>query len=387
MHDQQPGHDRSPDISRRALLKRAGVGAGALAAGPLLLSACGDDEKTTSTAAPGASGESAELKALLDAVESKRVIIANYGGTTEAAREKAFWEPFTERTGVRVVGTDLPGNMGDDQLSGKIPVKWDAYHGSPGQMLAATKVSGKEAPRVPDFAQEDLLPEEFRPYFFQTFFVGYVPAMLPGTFSGEQPKTWADFFDTKKFPGKRAWPGAEYRNVGTFEAALMADGVAPDELYPLDLERAAAKMKPLIKDALIYQQFPQAQSFLTSKSVSMSFAGNGLWKGLQDKGVKLEILWDMAPIVQPNGMSILPDSPNADAVQALAGFCAQPERQAEFARLTSYGPPSEAAFEVLTEAETAELPNAPGRAHAVADEKYYGENDPLLADWNKKIFS
>ena len=71
--------------------------------------------------------------------------------------------------------------------------------------------------------------------------LGYVPGVIEGTFSGTQPVTWADFFDTKKFPGKRAWP-AEYFTGGTMEAALLADGVAPDEIYPIDYERATAKI-------------------------------------------------------------------------------------------------------------------------------------------------
>jgi putative spermidine/putrescine transport system substrate-binding protein len=42
------------------------------------------------------------------------------------------------------------------------------------------------------------------------------------------PTSWADFWDTKKFPGKRGLrKGAKY----TLEFALMADGVAPKDVY------------------------------------------------------------------------------------------------------------------------------------------------------------
>ena len=54
--------------------------------------------------------------------------------------------------------------------------------------------------------------------------------------AGNVPAGWADYFDTTKFPGKRgAW---DYSEGGMFEFALMADGVAPKDLYPLDLARA-----------------------------------------------------------------------------------------------------------------------------------------------------
>ena len=58
--------------------------------------------------------------------------------------------------------------------------------------------------------------------------------------AGQVPEGWADFFDTAKFPGKRGfW---DYSAGGIFEFALLADGVAPADLYPLDLERATAKL-------------------------------------------------------------------------------------------------------------------------------------------------
>src|SRR5690606_12430420 len=58
-------------------------------------------------------------------------------------------------------------------------------------------------------------------------------------YSDQQPQSWADFWDVEKFPGKRcmpAWP----RFV--MEAALMADGVPKDQIYPIDMDRALKKI-------------------------------------------------------------------------------------------------------------------------------------------------
>jgi putative spermidine/putrescine transport system substrate-binding protein len=384
------GNDRQhDDLTRRALLKRAGL-AGSLLAMPSLLAACGDDEgEGGGTSAPTSSapaGESPELTKLLDGIKSKQVIIGNYGGTTEDARRAAFWDPFTERTGVKVVPADIPGNLGNQMLAGEVPAKWDAFHGSPSESLTARLNGKKELPKVPQIAYEDLLPAEYQPYAWQSFFVGYVPAVLPGTFTGEQPQTWADFFDTKKFPGKRSWP-AKFYTSGTHEAALLADGVAPDEMYPLDIERAHAKIESLLDDLVVYEEFPQAQSFLTSKTVSISYGPNGLWKGLMDKNVELEVLWSMTPVLQPNSMCIMPDAPDLDAVMALAAYCNDPDRQAKFALQTSYGPPSEAAFEKMSEADRQTLPNAPGREVVNPDIQWLAENEPKLLESNNQLFS
>lgn len=382
----EPGGDLLGDgVTRRSLLKLGGVGAGALLL-PGVLAACGGGSgDETGSAASGE--ESAELKRMLDGIESKQVIVASYGGDTEEVRKKVFWEPFTARTGVQVVQADA-GSLAVPMLMGEIATKWDAVHGSITESYAAQLSGKKKLPTTPEIAWEDLvLPKKFQPYMWQSFFLAYVPAAVKGTFTDAQPASWADFFDTKKFPGKRAWP-AEYFTGGTFEAALMADGVSPDEMYPLDYERATAKIASIFDDLVIYTEYAQAQSFLTSKTASMSYAPNGLWHELEDKGIELDVVWDATPILDTNGMNILPEPPNPDAVEALAAFCNQPELQAEFAQMTNYGPPTEAAFDELSEEEVEMLPNAPGRSNVLHDDPIYlAKNQAKIEEENVRVFS
>jgi putative spermidine/putrescine transport system substrate-binding protein len=380
---------RSGGLSRRSLMKRAGLGAGAVLI-PTFISACGSDDggssTSTSTASAGATPESAELKALLDGIKSKQVVIGSYGGTTEDARKKAYWDPFTERTGVKVIVADIPGNVGNDMLAGKVPAKWDAFHGSPNEFLTAKALYKGEMPSVPEIAYEDLIPEKFRPYSFASFYVAYVPAVLKGTFPDGNPASWADFYDFEKFPGKRSWPGASY-TPGTRESALMADGVAPKDVYPFDMARAVKKIEDSFDNFRPYDQFPQTGQFVTSKTVSVGFGPNGIWKGLQDKGVDLEILWDCTPILQPNTMNVMPKAPNLDAVQALAAFCKQPDRAAEFFQMTNYGPTTQAAFDAMPKDVVAGLPNAPGRTALTADVEYLAKVEGEILQQNKEIFS
>jgi putative spermidine/putrescine transport system substrate-binding protein len=373
-------------------MKRAGLGAGAIMI-PTFITACGSDDGgssstsgSTSTAAAGATAESPELKALLDGIKSKQVVIGSYGGTTEDARKKAYWDPFTKRTGVKVIVADIPGNLGNDMLAGKVPAKWDAFHGSPNEFLSAQAIYKGEMPKVPEAAYEDLIPAKFQPYSWGSFFVAYVPAVLKGTFPEGNPKSWADFYDFEKFPGKRSWPGASY-TPGTRESALMADGVAPEDVYPFDMPRALKKIEASFENFRPYDQFPQTGQFVTSKTVSVGFGPNGIWKGLQDKGVELEILWDCTPILQPNTMNIMPEAPHMDAVQALAAFCKQPDRAAEFFTMTNYGPTTQAAFDSMDKAVVQGLPNAPGRTSLTADVEYLAKVENEMLQQNKQIFS
>ena len=360
-------------ISRRKLLQLGAIGAGALSL-PGILAACGGGDGTTSGGGGGGeTSESPELKKLLDNIESKQVIIGNYGGDTEEVRKKVFWEPFEARTGVQVISADA-GALAVPMLLGEIPTKWDAVHGSLVESYSAQLYGKKKLPMTPKTAWEDLiLPKKFQPYIWQSFFLAYVPAALEGTFDTE-PSSWADFFDTKKFPGKRAWP-ASYFTGPQLEAALFADGVDASEMYPLDLERGQRKIESIANDLVIYTEYPQAQAFLTSKTVSMSFAPNGLFHELEEKGVAVSVAWEVTPILEANGMNIMPEPPNEDAVMALAGFCNQPKLQAEFATMTNYGPPTKEAFEELTEEQVEKLPNAPNRTNVFhTDAVYFAEN-------------
>jgi putative spermidine/putrescine transport system substrate-binding protein len=379
-------------LSRRKLLKLGGMGAGALAL-PAILAACGGGGSSSSstggssTEGGGEAAENPELTKMIEAITSKQVIIGNYGGDTEEARKKVFWTPFEERTGVQVISADA-GSLAVPMIMGEIPTKWDAVHGSVQESYAAQLHGKKELPKLPKICWEDLVePKKMQPYMWQSFFLGYVPACIEGTFSGTQPATWADFFDTKKFPGKRAWP-AEYFTGGVFEAALLADGVPPSEVYPFDYERATAKIASIFDDLVIYTEYAQSQSFLTSKTASMSFAPNGLFKELENKGVSMQILWDAPAILDTNGMNILPEAPNLDAVEALAAFCNQPKLQAEFAQITNYGPPTKEAFEALSTEEAEALPNAPGRKNKFYDNPIYNaEHQPETEEENVRLFS
>jgi putative spermidine/putrescine transport system substrate-binding protein len=376
------------ELDRRAFLGRAGLGVGALAL-PALISACGDDD--SSPAAGGGSSTSTSaaspgIEKLLDGVTSKQIVIAGYGGTTQEARSEVFVKPFAERVGVRPIEPMVEGSLGDDMILGTTKAKWDMSHTSNWFALYALKNGKKTLPKLdPAVPREDLTPPDEAEYTFQTFVIAYVAGHLPDTFEGGGPKSWADVFDTKKFPGKRIVPGPGF-NEGVAEPALLADGVAPDDLYPLDFERAQAKIASIWDDLVFYTEYPQMQTLLTSKSGSIAIGPNGLIQGLVNKGVDVTIAWDAVPILAPNCFLINPDAPNMDAAQAYAAWCSDPKRIAEFCKRTNYGPGFEAAFDEMDDATKAKLPNAPGRKTAKYDSAYFVDNYDKLVSFNKKLF-
>jgi putative spermidine/putrescine transport system substrate-binding protein len=105
-------------------------------------------------------------------------------------------------------------------------------------------------------------------------------------FPGGGPKSWADFWDVKRFPGNRSLYN---RSFTAMSYALLADGVAPDKLYPMDMDRAFRKLgeiKPHIK--VWWTQANQSQQLIRDGEVDMIAMWNARANELAEQGVPLE---------------------------------------------------------------------------------------------------
>lgn len=340
----------------------------ATAATALLLTGCasgaGAEDEPTEGAGPELSGQ---------------VVWADWGGPTHEAYREVFFEPFTADTGVEVVDAIIAAAVQNQMFEGG-----DGDYDT--MMTGLSEVvlySENLLPMPDDIPRTDQLPADIAEFTIATPIIGYAQGYLSETFPDGGPQTWADFWDTEKFPGKRAVPG-EYNDF-MFEAALIADGVAPEDLYPLDLDRAIAKLNELKPDMVFYTEYPQVQQLLASGGASIAFAPNGQFAALARGGVDVTVSWDQA-FVEANPFVVPAKASNPDAVFALARVLADPELQAEFARRTNYGPWNSAAFDFLSDEEAAALPNAPQNTDVVwadseARAEVYVEMADLYMDW------
>jgi putative spermidine/putrescine transport system substrate-binding protein len=345
--------------TRRQMMRRLGA-TGAVLALPNLLAACGGgDEKAASggaTATPAAGGR--------PEIKSKTVIFADYGGAESEQHKKVFFDPFLKETGIRVTTvTDDPAKFAI-MSQRKRPI-WDIAELDGFQVIQLfNKGLLVESPEW--VAKCDLVPEKYRSHapglYAYSLQIGY----RNETFSGGGPESWADFFDLKKFPGKRAIPNFYY---GVAEAALLADGVSKDALYPLDFDRAFAKLDELKGHVLYTESYGEGAQFVQSGSVAMAMLPNGRLGDLINKGEKVTQVWNEAILFPWGACGIPQGAPHLDAAFALADWMAKPEPQAEYARRLGYGPSVSKAFEFLTDDELKMVPNSPDnqKIAAVAD--------------------
>ena len=86
-----------------------------------------------------------------------------------------------------------------------------------------------------------------------------VPVVKDFTAKVKEKPSLADFFDFKKYPGKRLM---RKDSQAMYELALMADGVPKDKLYPLDAPRALKKIMAIKKDLLFWNSGAESQTLL-----------------------------------------------------------------------------------------------------------------------------
>lgn len=177
----------------------------------------------------------------------------------------------------------------------------------------------------------------------------------------DYPKSWADFWDVKKFPGPRA---LERQANKALPIALMADGMNPKDpkFYPLDVDRAFKKLneiKPHIKKW--YTQGGEQQQMIENEEVDLLLMWNGRAADtiLKNK-VNYEIVWNQAlytGILQ--GWAILSGAKNPDDAHKLLDFVGRAEPQAAFAKLIYYGPANLKAYDLLDPAFGRLMPSHP----------------------------
>jgi putative spermidine/putrescine transport system substrate-binding protein len=173
----------------------------------------------------------------LPTLAQSTLTVVNFGGANGDAQKKAYFEPY-------------------EKAGGKITAV--AYNGEQAKIKAMIEV---ESPDVVRGCDEGLFEKldwskignkaDFQKAAVHECGVGTFVWSTVMAYDGDKlktgPTTWADFWDVKKFPGKRGLrKGARYN----LEFALMADGVKPADVYKMlatkdGAERAFKKLTAL----------------------------------------------------------------------------------------------------------------------------------------------
>jgi putative spermidine/putrescine transport system substrate-binding protein len=339
------------DVSRRQFLTRLSLATGGALFAPSALAACGSSSGTSSTSSSGAP---TDVNAKWPKLAARQVVVAGFGGETYQTRQKDAFDPFAKLSGARVVQASWDYGKFVSMVASPNP-EWDMIDFD-GYSIAALIEQGTPPAKLADWVRRcDLVEEKYRDYAGGSYAYSVVlgwSTKLSGT-----PTGWADFFDTKKFPGKRAFPKSIY--AGTAELALLADGVPKDKIYPLDLDRALAKLDTIKSDLIFYDSYAQGQQYLAQGSASMIATANSRMIQLKNSGQQVDWTYSDAILYPWGGFAMPQHAPDADAANALIDYLSTPQAQATVAKKLYLGPVVSAALDLLTAEELAMQPSAP----------------------------
>jgi putative spermidine/putrescine transport system substrate-binding protein len=366
---------RSGGINRRDFLRMGGrLGAGAVLLGGSgsLLAACGDGGGAATGDAPAETTEAAGG----ERSGSGEIVIVTWGGAIQDAERQHVYEPFTRDTGIRHTIAGPPELARIKAMVDAGNVEWDVVIGGPGYPADL----GEEYFEPIDYSYFDdetlaQIPEEYRHEYSVGFYVfsthiGWNTDLLP-----QGLETWADFWDVAANPGGRtlAFGGGSNPQL---EVALLADGVAMEDLYPLDVDRAFAKMEE-IRPHIVqwWSSGAQPGQMLVNEEV----AAGSIWIGraitLGDEGAPVDFTFNQGSIA-PADWLIPKGTPNYDEAMQLIAYSLRKEVQAAVWGSYVEGPTNLAAFEDMDEEWARMLPTHPDNIDRmfVVDEFWWAEH-------------
>lgn len=301
---------------------------------------------------------------------------AGYGGDPQKVQAKAFFEPAMKELGISIL---------QDSHGGYAKIKAQVLSGSPSYDLVALGCA--EAARA---AKEGILEpldyslipnaHDLDPKLRATDYVGewtFSTVIAWNTKTVKTPpKTWAEFWDVKKFPGKRAL-SANPRQM--LEIALIADGVPADKLYPLDVDRAFKKLeeiKPFL--TLWWSSGAQSVQLLNDGEVDLLAIWSGRVQAAMEAGASANYtfnqgIFDVECFMVPKGAK------HKVSAMKVINVMLAPKNQATAASLIDYGPVNPKAYDtgIIPAERLKRLPSAPEnlKLQVLLDPAWYATDD------------
>jgi putative spermidine/putrescine transport system substrate-binding protein len=323
-------------------------------------------------AALGALGLAAVLPRGALAQARPEVVVVNFGGEAVPAFREAFQVPYVASGGKMVIDGSGPSNGKIKTMVQARNVTWDIADSGvagtgelgPAGLLEEIDYSIVDKTKVDgEFAYKYGVAN----YMF-SIVLAWNSKKIPGT------PNLADFFDVKKYPGRRM---LRRNNQAMLELALMADGVPANQLYPLDQERAFKKLATIKDHCLYWNSGAESQSLLRDGECVMGLLWNTRANLLKRDGAGIDFTYNQG-LLQP-GLWVVPKGNPAgkEAFRAIASMQA-PEGQVKLLASMGNGPANPAAAALVPAALKPINPSDPANVAVQAK---------ISADWYEKFGS
>jgi putative spermidine/putrescine transport system substrate-binding protein len=296
----------------------------------------------------------------------KTVTIASWGGSYQEAQSKALFEPASADSGIEVK-QETYGGMSDVRLQVETgAVTLDIVASGSGSAARAAEEGLLEKLDYNVIDVSTFYPTLYTDYCLGGDVFSTVYAWNTNTYGQDGPQSWADFWDVEKFPGTRAYRA---KVAGALEPALMADGVAPEDVYEVlsseeGIERALDKIRELKPHiAVFWTSGAQQAQLMKDGEVDMTTGWNGRFDNAAKDGAKVAYSFNQA-LLDYDCFAVPKGAPNKDTAMEFLNLISQAKYQANLPKYITYGPTNKAAYDVaeVDQAVLKALPSHPDNA-------------------------
>ena len=319
----------------------------------------------------------------------EELTIVSWGGSYAKACLEAFIEPFEEETGIKVNVEDYNGGLA--QIRAQVDtghIYWDVVDLETQDDLIGCDEGLLEYVGDLEFtdgsdgtpAEDDFFEHANSECGVGTIAWATVVAYNGSVFDTDPPTSLNDFFDLEKYPGKRGLRRTPEVNL---EFALMADGVAPADVYkvlstPEGIEQAFQKLDH-IKDSIVFWEAgAQPPQLLADSEVAMTTAFNGrIFNAVNSEEQPFVIIWD-GHVRDYGQFSIVAGSPNVENAREFLVYSARSESMAGVANRIAYGPLRHSSWKLVDKHLETEIDMRPHMPTAPENSKNYLLNN---AEW------
>ncbi|CAN7643088.1 ABC transporter substrate-binding protein [Rhizobium rhizogenes] len=279
---------------------------------------------------------------------AQTLTITTAGGDYGAAMKKAMWGPAAAELGFDV--------REETQSDGFAALKMQVTSGA-----VTTDIIHLGSPEGAQAAAQDLLEpldysiidpnslptgaESAYCYPFSSY--GTVMAWNTKTLGNKPPKTWAEFWDVKAFPGTRA---LRANAQDLIEIALLSEGVAPGEIYnvlstPDGLKRAIARLAQLKPNVAVWwTSGAQSAQLLKDGEADLVVTWNGRAQSVKADGGAADYSFK-GSVIGTDCLAVPKGSANKAAAMKLIAAMTTPERGAKLTDFLAYGPVNPKAYQ------------------------------------------
>ncbi len=322
------------------------------------------------------------------------ITFTSWTGPYMRSQMLGFVRPFEEETNTRVHVAHYNGGINEirDQVE-SANVIWDVVDLTQADSLRACNEGLLEDLSdidLPEGADGTAARDDFVPGALNDCGVGVIVwatafAHSKSDFGDNPPSTIEHFFDTKTYPGARA-----IRNDPSviMEWALLADGVAREDVYPMletedGVERAFDKMDSIRSGLQLWSAGREPVRMLNAGEVAMSmiWATTGATASEED-GADFSVNMD-GRVIELDLFGIPKGSRNKEAAIDFIRYASGTQALADMVGYLPNGPTRNSSLALLSEETLAQIPNGPAyedKAFIRSDAEWWAANHARLEE-------